>query len=355
MRFPQVIHRHGSCKRRHAPLESGLLVSRILVFTGAAMGKPLICIGELLHASIPDSGRAMQEIQAAKEQGKPAPREPLDYVHRLIESQARDGADYVAVNVDAFGEKDPRIAVDMMVEYVAMVRERSGGVPVCVDSSDDRVLVAGLKSWYDGGKNVPPPLLNSVKVYTVDNILPLKKLFEFSFVGMLVGAEPPSGPGGSYSVEQLCGFAEELFDQAVDVYGFRAGQIFFDTTVFPLAIDMPMEAGLAGYTYRTFETIRRIKNDPKFAGVHFTAGLSNCARDLPGRKIGVCRAYAAKAVEAGLDSVIANPAHHFGRKEPDPELVRLVEAYAKMDGSLDSTTAAMELMSLFCRSCREAE
>ena len=35
------------------------------------------------------------------------PSEALHYIQALIESQADDGADYIAVNVDAFGEDDP--------------------------------------------------------------------------------------------------------------------------------------------------------------------------------------------------------------------------------------------------------
>ena len=40
-----------------------------------------------------------------------------------MESQANDGADYLAVNVDAFGEDDQQTAVDMMREYVKLVRQ----------------------------------------------------------------------------------------------------------------------------------------------------------------------------------------------------------------------------------------
>jgi cobalamin-dependent methionine synthase I len=349
------------------------------------MKNPLITIGESIHASIPAIGKLMKQLAELGRNGgtgfQPVKTkhgqdgratEPLDYIKALIESQADDGADYIAVNLDAFGEDDPQVAVDMMVEYVRLVRKWGRGVPICIDSSNNDVLIVGLKEWYDsaeskskienlhrtphGGKSkIPkPPLINSVKIYTADKILPLKKKYDFDFVGLLVSENKPIGPGGSHSVDELYNLAKQIFDIAVGKYKFKPEQIFFDSTVFPLAIDMPMEPNVPGYTYRTFQTIKKIKSDPKMKGVHFSLGISNCARDLPGRKVGICRAYLAKAMEYGLDAAIVNVAHHYGQVEPTAELLELVDAYAKMDGSAQSLNRAMELMGKFCRESRES-
>ena len=280
--------------------------------------------------------------------------EPLEHIKVLIESQAAEGADYIAVNLDAFGEDDPQVTVDMMVEYARMVRRWGKGVPICIDSSNDDVLTAGLKEWYNTKKQVRQPLINSVKAYTMDGLLPLKKDFDYAFIGLLVSEDRPTGPGGSHSVDELYGLAKQIFEKAVGEYGFKTGEIFFDSTVFPLAIDMPMEPGVPGYTYRAFETIKNIKSQAKMEGVHCSLGISNCVRDLPGRKIGVCRAYAAKAIEYGLDAAIVNITHHYGQVEPDPELLELVDAYAKMDGSPERMNKAMTLMGEFCQSLRKS-
>ncbi len=317
------------------------------------MKSSLITIGESIHASIPKTGNVMKQLSEAGPDAYSAPSEPLNYIKALIEAQVNDGADYIAVNLDAFGEDDPQVAVDMMVEYVRLVREWGDGVPVCIDSSNDDVLTAGLKQWYQTDKQVKPPLLNSVKVHTTDRILPLKKDFDFSFIGLLVGEAAPTGPGGSHSVDELYSLAKQIFAAATGQYGFKPGEIFFDSTVFPLAIDMPMEPGVPGYTYRAFETIKKIKSDPKMKAVHCSLGVSNCVRDLPGRKIGICRAYVAKAMEYGLDAAIVNTAHHYGSVEPAPELLELVDAYAKMDGSPEKMNTAMELMGKFCRQIRQ--
>ncbi len=337
---------------RNPALEHTSSILNLLFGKDRTMKNPLISIGESVHASIPKTGTIMRQLSELGDGAYSEPSGPLNYIKALIESQAAEGADYIAVNLDAFGESNPQAAVDMMVEYVKMVRNWGGGVPVCIDSSNDDVLKAGLKEWFNTDKAVRRPLVNSVKVYTMDNILPLKKDCDYSFIGLLVSEDAPAGPGG-YSVDELYSLARRIFDEATGRYGFKPSEIFFDSTVFPLAIDMPMEPNVPGYTYRAFETIRRIKNDPRMKGVHCSLGVSNCVRDLPGRKIGICRAYVAKAMEYGLDAGIVNTAHHYGSVEPDRDLLELVDAFAKMDGSAERLNKAMTLMGKFCRENRK--
>jgi cobalamin-dependent methionine synthase I len=318
------------------------------------MRVPLITIGESIHASIPKTAEVMKQLIQLGAEAYTKQSEQLDFIKSLVESQANDGASYIAVNLDAFGEDDPKVCVEMIVEYVKLVRRWSDGVPICIDSSNNDVLTAGLKEWYNTEYKVKKPLINSVKTYTADSILPLKNDHDFAFIGLLVGEETSIGPGGSDSVDELYSIAKQIFNKAVNEYGFTPDEIFFDSTVFPLAIDMPMEPNVPGYTYRAFETIKKIKNDTRMKDVHFSLGVSNCARDLPGRKVGICRAYIAKAMEYGLDAAIVNVSHHFGQVEPDPELLELVDAYAKMDGSADKLNKAMELMGKFCRENRKS-
>ncbi len=371
-------------KPRNPALQHTSSIINYLFGKDHTMKNAIISIGESIHASIPKTGQIMKELHALGVGAYTTASPQLDYVRALIESQANDGADYIAINLDAFGEQNPQQAVDMMIEYVRLVKRWGRGVPVCVDSSSDAVLTAGLKEWYGNdkkelhhrgtevteatnhespissrcslclcGESVLPPLLNSIKVYTMDQMMPLKKDYDFSFVGLLVSEEKATGPGGSHAVGELYALAKRIFEAAMR-HGFKPDQIFFDSTVFPLAIDMPMEPGVPGYTYRTFETIKKIRSDPRMKGVHCSLGISNCVRDLPARRIGVCRAYVAKAMEYGLDAGIVNTAHQYGTTEAPPELMELVDAYAKLDGSMERTSKAMELMAQFCRDNRKA-
>ncbi|MFH1371203.1 MAG: methylenetetrahydrofolate reductase C-terminal domain-containing protein [Planctomycetota bacterium] len=340
-------------KPRIKALEHTASILNYLFGRDHTMKNALISIGESIHASIPKTGQIMRQLAALGPDAYTKPSGPLNYIRALIESQANDGADYIAVNVDAFGEDNPQVAVNMMREYVKLVRNWGKGVPICVDSGNNDMLIAGLKEWFNTDQKVKQPLINSVKVYTMDKFFPLKKDYDYAFIGLLITEEKPTGPGGSYSVDELCSLAKRLFNTAVGQYGFKPTEIFLDSTVFPLAIDMPMEPGVPGYTYRAFETIKSIKADAVFKGVHCSLGISNSVRDLPGRRIGVCRAYVAKAMEYGLDAGIVNVAHHYGQIAPDPELVELVDAFAKMDGSAEAMNKAMTLMGKFCRENRK--
>jgi len=312
------------------------------------MKTSFISIGESVHASIPRTSKVMKQLLELGGDAYSSPSESLDYIKNLIESQVTEGADYIAVNVDAFGEDDQQIAVDMMVEYVKLVRKFSNGIPVCIDSSNDDVLTAGLKEWYNTDQQVKQPLLNSIKVHTMDEMLPLKKDYDYSFVGILMAES-----GLSHSIDQMYSLAKRIFDVAVNKYGFKPEEIFYDATIYPLAIDMPMNPGESSYTYKTFETIKKIKNNPKMKGVHFTGGITNCVRDLPGRKVGVMRAFVHKAMEFGLDSGIVSVKSHLHEGQADQELLKLVDAYAQMDGSPEKLNNAMMLMGKFCQESRK--
>jgi len=338
---------------RNPALEHTASILNYLFEKDHTMTHPFISIGESVHASIPNTGQIMRKLADLGPDAYEKDSPQLDYIKALIQSQAADGADYIAVNVDAFGETDPQTAVDIMKQYVKLVRKFSDGVPVCVDSSNDDVLIAGLKEWYDTDEPVKPPMLNSVKTYTMHNVLPLKKHFDFVFIGLLMSEDKPTGPGGSHSIDELFGLAKQLFDEATKKYGFAPHEIFLDSTVFPLAIDMPMQPDVPGYTYRAFETMKKIKSDSKMKDVHCSLGVSNCVRDLPGRKIGVMRAYVHTAMKYGCDAGIVNPRHKLYTGEPAPELMELVSAYAKMDGSTEKCNDAMALMSNFCRNTKK--
>jgi methylenetetrahydrofolate reductase (NADPH) len=341
-------------KPRIKALERTSSILNYLFGRDHTMKNAIISIGESIHASIPKTGQIMRQLSQLGPDAYTKPSGPLNYIRALIESQTNDGADYIAVNVDVFGEDDPQVAVNMMREYVKLVRNWGNGVPVCVDSGNNDVLVAGLKEWYNTGQKVEQLLINSIKVYTMDKFLPLKKDYDYAFIGLLITEERPTGPGGSYSVSELYYLAQRIFDKAVGQFGFKPSEIFLDSTVFPLAIDMPMEPGVPSYTYRAFETIKKIKTDATLKNAHCSLGISNSVRDLPGRRIGVCRAYLAKAMEYGLDAGIVNVAHHYGQVSPDPDLIELVDAYAKMNGSAEATNRAMTLMAKFCQENRKA-
>lgn len=313
-----------------------------------------IQIGESIHASISRPAAAMTELLAMGERALERPSGARDYILSLIKDQVKHGADYLEVNVDAFGEHDPAVPIRMMRDYVKLIRTHGGGVPVCVDSGVPDVLAAGLEAWYDGAPaSVAAPLLNSIKTYTMGALLPLRSRFAFKFIGLLVDIHSTGSEGSYYGIDELHAMALTIYREATGKHGFKPDDIFFDSTVFPLAIDLPMTPETAGYTYRTFETMRKIKNDPEMKGVHLSLGVTNAVRDLPGRRTGVCRAYLAKARTYGLDAAIVNVMHDYGKRPAAVDLLEFVGAFAHQNGSAEAGQRAINAMMDFCRANRK--
>jgi methylenetetrahydrofolate reductase (NADPH) len=316
----------------------------------------LIQIGESIHASIPRPYAAMKELLTMGPDAYEKASGALEFIISLIKAQVKHGADYIDVNVDAFGKDSPEQTLWMIRDYVRLVRKHGDSVPVCVDSGSPEILAAGLEAWYeDAPSSISPPLINSVKTYTMDRLLPLRALHPFKFIGLLVDIQSTGSEGSYYGIEELYGMARKIFQAATGKYGFKPQDIFFDSTVFPLVIDMPMAPNTPGYTYRTLEAIRRIKKDPEMKGVHFSLGITNAVRDLPGRKTGVCRAYLAKAQEYGLDAAIVNVMHDYGKRPPASDLLEFVEAFAEQDGSAEANQRVIDDMMNFCRVNRRAK
>jgi len=315
----------------------------------------VIAIAENFHASIPKMATAMQEVLDAGPRALDRPGPARDYILAQVKAQVRHGTAYLDVNVDAFGESDLEFRKGMMRDYVHFIRRHGEGVPVSVDSGSPEVLRAGLEAWYeDAPPGIAAPLLNSLKTYTMDAFLPLRERTPFRFIGLLVDQKSTGSEGSYYSVEELHALARKIFEAAVGRHGFKPQDIFFDSTVFPLSIDMPMASDTPGYTYRTFETIRRIKRDPAMKGVHLSLGITNAVRDLPGRRTGVCRAYLAKAMEYGLDAGIINVLHDYGSRPPAPELLAFVDVFARQDGSAEASQKAITAMMDFCKANRKS-
>ena len=309
---------------------------------------PLIAIGELINASIPKTGKIIQRLHDSGAEAYSKPSGALNYIKAMIESQADNNAAYIAVNLDAFLNEDGRLAADMMAEYVKLVRKWGKGVPICIDSNNGKVITTGLKQWYNTAKSVKPPLLSSIKLDAIDEILALKKNYDYKFVVLLENNKKVATQKGANFIEQLHLAAKRFFIKAVEKHGFKPDEIFFELDVRPLALDMPQTDEMQGQTYITFETAKKIKQDRQIAGAHCLMRPSVVGQKLP-RSLGLCRAYIGKALEYGFDAAFVNVAHRFGMVEPDPELLELVDAYAKLDGTAKNKEKVETLMNRFCQ------
>ncbi|MBN1868290.1 methylenetetrahydrofolate reductase C-terminal domain-containing protein [Candidatus Sumerlaeota bacterium] len=301
----------------------------------------LIQIGELLHATIPFPGAAMRLMLEAGDKAFSESNKGRLVVEHLIADQARQGANYLDVNLDALGAPN---APDLMRGFVRMIREHGCGVPPCVDSSDVAVLRAGLEEWFalsdaakqNGGETIRPPLVNSIPFVEREKFRPLIAMRAdrpFGIVCLLVGMAGPLK-----SPDEMFEAAREMFSLATEA-GFQPGDIFFDTVTLGIASDGCMDAMgniKASHTRNSFLAIERIRKDPTMKGVHALLGVSNWTFGAQRRRIGHIRAFIAAAQKYGLDAVIADVEKEFGLREAAPELVEFVEMFVGLDGGEES-------------------
>ncbi|OXU15418.1 dihydropteroate synthase [Sedimentisphaera salicampi] len=301
--------------------------------------KDIIKIGESVHASIPSMNRVMKVVF----ENASGSEEAVEKICEKIRQQAENGADYIEVNVDDFYAEDSARAEEMMRQFVQLTAEHGRGVPVCVDSSNDELIIAGLEAWQEAGAP-ERPMVNSVKPHNMDRLFELSRKMPFVFIALIMIEQ---GSSAEEDLEKSVSTAEMIFDKAIE-YGFKPEEMYFDTSAFPLAIDLPMNPGQPGRTWLAFETIKAIKSNPKFEGVRCSLGISNCFRDIPGSKNAIAAAYLGVAMEYGLDAGIVNVCGKLLETEPDEKLTDMVRKFASLDGSPEKLGDAMTAISTYC-------
>lgn len=331
--------------RLHA-LENTASILNYLFSQDHTKPSPLISIGEMLNASNPVVSSAMKQYQDSLDKSK-SPNGSLGYLKALIQIQAIEGASYIAVNIDSLAQGDEQEAVRLIQSYVKLIRQLGKGVPVCIDSEHEKALIAGLKEWYDTQDQIGPPLIGPVKVSAPDTLLELRKQYNFGIVGML-GSNDSKDENNPDSIEKFFDRAKQFFSKAVSQYSFEPGQIFLDPTVVPLVSDVPESEGKASQTYKAFRIIQRIKHDSAMKKNHCLLRISHAMHGIPSRSVGVARAYVARAMEYGMDAAFVDVTRHYGQSPADPALLKLIDAYVQVDGTLQKADIARELMAKLC-------
>jgi len=321
--------------RRDPALEHTASILNYLFGLDHARKRPLIAVGDALNASSPTAGVVMRQLMEMGPQGFAQPNAPLSYIRAVIESQADEGADAIAVNVDGVAATPGELG-RIMAQHVGLVRKWGGGTPVCVDSVYPEVVAEGLRAWYETDGAARPPLLVCGDPGRADEVLMLRKQHDFAVVVRLGGMDE------SVSAAVLLDRAKTFLAAAVKG-GLRANSVFFDLPLRPL-VQEPLDGGRAGQTYETFQTIREIKRDPMLRKAHCLLRVDTAMRGIPGRKVGVCRAFVAAGLDCGFDSGFLDVAYHYGESPADTALRELVDAFAGLDGSAPRAKVAAELL-----------
>ena len=208
------------------------------------------------------------------------------YIRAEVGRQARNGADYLDINVDEV-HYDVEIQKRAMQWTVETVREFSD-VPPCIDSSLSEIIAVGLEA-YDG--RAGRPLLNSVAFERLD-CLDMAKDHNARIKVMATSAEGMPADDAE-RVENVNGILEHVRAKGVSL-----DDVFVDGIVFLISVD----AENGNHYFNAVRKLREIYG----AGLHIGGGLSNVSFGMPMRRL-INRAFIYLALEAGIDSGIVDP------------------------------------------------
>jgi len=241
----------------------------------------LTIIGESINDSVP-STHALFEAN------------DLAGVVQLAKTQAEIGAAYVDVNV---GTRPPAFMADL-VRAIQAVTDK----PLSIDSPDAALARAGLEAC-DPGRGTP--LLNSIsplrlEMFDLLAVRPFRPIL-LATEHVKDGVESPcTTPEETYA-------AAKLLLETARSRGLANADCIIDAGIGPVAADTD------GHLRRLMGALRLIHDDPDFAGVHLSVGLSNFTVMLPAKradgspvKTPLASAFLTRAMPLGLDTVIGS-------------------------------------------------
>jgi len=275
--------------------------------------KGLTIIGETINDSVPSTHELFDKGD-------------FDGILELAKMQDEKGAAFIDVNVG------PRSA-DFMAD---MVRRIQGVTtkPLSIDTPDPMLAKAGLEA-YDldraGGRK---PVLNSISplrmaMFDLYSICPFMPILLVSERMDGAQAAPCRTAGETHAAAQ----AMRRAARAVGT-GIPNEDLIFDPGIAPVGSDSE------GNLKRLVQAAALIHNDPDFAGVHMSVGLSNFTVMLPSKKLDgspvkgpLESAFLTKTMPLGLDMIIGSVKRKYELLPSDhPAMQCLEDILATDDG-----------------------
>jgi 5-methyltetrahydrofolate--homocysteine methyltransferase len=230
---------------------------------------PVIIIGESINPT------RRKKLVTTLQEGN------FEYVLELAESQIKNGADVLDVNIGFPGVDD----VKLLAATVLAIREKFD-IPLCLDSPNPKAIEAALKV---AG---PRCLINSVngEEKSLKALLPVAKEYNAAIIGLTMDDD-----GITHDPLKRLAIAEKILERAVKT-GIKEEDVIID----PLAMAVSADSEACKIT---LETIRLVRQK---LGLNITMGASNISFGLPGRE-SLNSSFMALAIFNGLTCPIANP------------------------------------------------
>jgi 5-methyltetrahydrofolate--homocysteine methyltransferase len=245
----------------------------------------------------------------------------------LARGQDERGAAYIDVNV---GARSPEFMADLVRRIQSVTAK-----PLSIDTPDPAIAEAGLRA-YDPGRAVGRrPVLNSIS--------PLRfQMFDLSavrpFVPILMASERfetgASCANANKTAEETRQTARALLEEAQRrIAGFSNDQAIIDPGIAPIGSDCE------GQLRRVLESLALIHDDPFFAGVHMSVGLSNFTVMLPSKRADgspvkgpLESAFLTLAMPRGLDTIIGSTVRKYEILPAGHPALACLEDILKLEG-----------------------
>ncbi|MBN1908947.1 MAG: dihydropteroate synthase [Pirellulales bacterium] len=272
----------------------------------------LTIIGETINDSVPSTH---QMFEAGD----------VDGLLELAKMQDEKGAAYIDVNV---GPNTPEFMADLVRKIQSVTSK-----PLSIDTPDPAIAKAGLEA-YDldraGGKI---PVLNSISALRLE-MFDLYAIQPFMPI-LLISEQVVDGKSGPcHTAEQTLQAAKAIVAEArAEGRKIPNGELIFDPGIAPVGTDSE------GNLKRLVAAAGMIHNDPDFAGVHMSVGLSNFTVMLPSKtadgspvKGPLESAFLTKTMPLGLDMIIGSVKRKYELLSPDHPAMVCLEDVLKADG-----------------------
>ncbi len=253
----------------------------------------LTLIGESINDSVPSTKKLFDAGDVAG-------------LLELARSQDEKGAAWIDVNV---GPREPGFMADLVRRIQSVTAK-----PLSIDTPDPDVARAGLEAYDPARAGGAMPVLNSISPLRTD-------MFDLHavrpFVPILMASERTEPGAGCGSANRTAGethrTARALLEEARRrIPGFTNGRAIVDPGIAPIASDCE------GQLRRVLESLALMRDDPFFAGVHMSVGLSNFTVMLPSKRADgspvkgpLESAFLTLAMPRGLDTVIGSTVRRY--------------------------------------------
>jgi 5-methyltetrahydrofolate--homocysteine methyltransferase len=258
--------------------------------------------------------------------------EDWDGLVSMARDEVRGGSMVLDVCVDFVGRDGVRDMHEVVSRYVQQV-----GVPLMLDSTDPKVLEAGLK--LAGGRCA----LNSTNLEEGEEkfgqMCELARRYGALLVCGTIDEDPENAMGRTE--ERKIGIAKRIRNLAVEKYGLRDGDLMFDPLVLPISTGLEEDRRNAA---ETIAGTRRISEE--LPGCHTTVGLSNISFGLrPAARQVLNSVFLSELRDAGLTSAIVHASKILPKNKIEDERWQgaLDLIYDRRREDFDPLTAFIEL------------